>query len=215
MSVPRAGPQNFLTSHRCLLFQIIQVFDSWAHHLSPSQFAEFSLPYAEELIARVKVVHPSTPLIFHANGGTGKLHLLTKEGSSADVIGLDWGTDMQRARACLGEETVLQVGSSEDSWWSSVPVSCCALDCDWVGCFVLQGNVDPMILFGPEHSISEAVSRCIADAGGRKHILNVGHGVIQGTPEWAVELFCRLARESGQNAALRQQSPAASELVCA
>jgi uroporphyrinogen-III decarboxylase len=26
--------------------QIIQLFDSWAHHLSPAQFAEFSLPYA-------------------------------------------------------------------------------------------------------------------------------------------------------------------------
>lgn len=33
-------------------------------------------------------------------------------------------------------------------------------------------------------------------AGPKKHILNVGHGVLQGTPEESVALFCDLARES-------------------
>lgn len=27
--------------------QVLQLFDSWAHHLSPQQFQEFSLPYAQ------------------------------------------------------------------------------------------------------------------------------------------------------------------------
>lgn len=49
--------------------QVIQLFDSWAHHLNPSQFATFSLPYAEEVIQRVRIKHPDTPIIFHANGG--------------------------------------------------------------------------------------------------------------------------------------------------
>lgn len=48
---------------------MVQLFDSWAHHLSPDQFAEFSLPYAERVIAAVRAVHPSVPLIYHANGG--------------------------------------------------------------------------------------------------------------------------------------------------
>lgn len=52
-----------------MLLQVVQLFDSWAHHLSPAQFREFSLPYAQRIIAEVKVVHPNTPLIFHANGG--------------------------------------------------------------------------------------------------------------------------------------------------
>ena len=60
---------------------------------------------------------------------------------------------------------------------------------------VLQGNVDPMVLFGPEESIRAAVAACIAEAGPR-HILNVGHGVVQGTPEAAVGLFCELARQA-------------------
>jgi uroporphyrinogen-III decarboxylase len=50
--------------------QVVQLFDSWAHHLSPAQFAEFSLPYAEQIIRDVHVKYPDTPLIFHANGGT-------------------------------------------------------------------------------------------------------------------------------------------------
>ncbi len=49
--------------------QVVQLFDSWAHHLNPSQFATFSLPYAEEVIQRVRKRHPDTPIIFHANGG--------------------------------------------------------------------------------------------------------------------------------------------------
>ena len=49
--------------------QVVQLFDSWAHHLNPSQFATFSLPYAEKVIRHVQQRHPETPLIFHANGG--------------------------------------------------------------------------------------------------------------------------------------------------
>ena len=52
--------------------QVVQLFDSWAHHLSPEQFAEFSLPYAERVMAGVRARHPHVPLIFHANGGAGK-----------------------------------------------------------------------------------------------------------------------------------------------
>ncbi len=56
--------------------QVVQLFDSWAHHLNPSQFATFSLPYAEEVIQRVRKRHPDTPIIFHANGG--KLFIMFK-----------------------------------------------------------------------------------------------------------------------------------------
>ncbi len=53
--------------------------------------------------------------------GTGKLGLVGQSG--ADVVGLDWKTDMSEARQLLGRDTVL------------------------------QGNMDPMILFAPEVSL--------------------------------------------------------------
>lgn len=49
--------------------QVVQLFDSWAHHLSPEQFAEFSLPYANRIVEAVRAKYPHVPLIFHANGG--------------------------------------------------------------------------------------------------------------------------------------------------
>ena len=103
------------------------------------------------------------------HAGTGKLHQMAD--MSADVIGLDWNTDMASARETLGSTTV-------------------------------QGNVDPMVLFAPEQQIREAVQQCLVKAGPKGHILNVGHGVAQGTPEENVGLFCQLARESGKQ---RQQ----------
>ena len=150
--------------------QVVQLFDSWAHHLSPDQYSEFSLPYSERVIAAVKAARPATPLILHANGGTGKEALLAT--SKADVVGLDWSSTMAASRAAHGPSRIL------------------------------AGNVDPMELFGGDAAIEAAVTRCLveADAGGAargRHILNVGHGVAQGTPEGAVGHFCDLTRASG------------------
>ena len=191
---------------------MVQLFDSWAHHLSPTQFAEFSLPYAEQIIRDVHAKHPDVPLIFHANGGNlppgvsgrgqnaalapaayngshsyslpsapsrttcndsplaGSGKLEEMATCSADVIGLDWSVDIARSRATLGADRVV------------------------------QGNVDPMVLFGSEAVITAEVERVLSVAGPSGHILNVGHGVVQGTPEESVGLFCDLARRSGSPA---------------
>lgn len=53
----------------CHTLQIIQLFDSWAHHLSPDQFKEFSLPYANRITTALKAKYPHVPVILHANGG--------------------------------------------------------------------------------------------------------------------------------------------------
>lgn len=153
--------------------QVVQIFDSWAHHLSPAQFREFSLPHAQRIILEVKAARPDTPLIFHANGGAGKLDSMRS--CTADVIGLDWAVDLSAARQTLGSHRVT------------------------------QGNVDPMVLFGSETSIRHAVQDTLVQAGGTRHILNVGHGVLQGTPEDSVKLFCQLAHESGAVRSAKEQ----------
>jgi uroporphyrinogen-III decarboxylase len=50
-----------------------------------------------------------------------------------------------------------------------------------------------MVLYGTEANIQEAVRRCITQAKG-KHVLNLGHGVEQDTPEEAVACFVEAAR---------------------
>ncbi|CAI5934480.1 unnamed protein product [Closterium sp. NIES-64] len=147
--------------------QIIQVFDSWAHHLSPPQFAAFSLPYTNRLISRIQSARPHAPVLLQTIGSTGKLHLIA-ENCPANIVGLDWGCDMSEARRLFGEGVVL------------------------------QGNVDPMALLGPREYLREAVAECIKQGGGSRHVLNIGHGVVQNTPEEAVALFCQLAREESE-----------------
>lgn len=84
--------------------------------------------------------------------------------AGVDVIGVDWTVDMADARCRLGKH---------------VPV---------------QGNVDPSVLFGPLSAIEDAVNDCIAKAGPSGHILNLGHGVMVGTPEENVKAMFDLSK---------------------
>ena len=59
----------------------------------------------------------------------------------------------------------------------------------------ISGNVDPLVLLGPEETIRQSVRTCVSRAGGPGHILNLGHGVIQETPEAAVGIFVDEAKK--------------------
>lgn len=136
--------------------QVIQVFESWAHQLSPSGFETFAKPAAQKAISIMKERYPDVPVIYFANGGSSYLELQKDMG--CDMICLDWAVDMAQARKILGPD---------------VPVS---------------GNLDPSILFGTKEQIEQSVRECIDKAGGPGcHLLNLGHGVMQGTPEEAVK----------------------------
>jgi uroporphyrinogen decarboxylase len=138
--------------------QVIQVFESWAHQLSPDQFTKFAKPAAVKAIRIIKERHPNVPVIYFANGGSSYLEL-QRDKLGADMIAVDWSVDMRQARDILGP---------------NVPIS---------------GNIDPTVLFGSKEQIEQAVRDCIDRAGGpgNRHLLNLGHGVMQGTPEIAVQ----------------------------
>jgi uroporphyrinogen decarboxylase len=138
--------------------EVIQIFESWAHQLSPHQFQKYAKPASMKVIARIKAKHPSVPVIYFANGGSSYLELQKDLG--CDMIAVDWSVDMAQARTILGPE---------------MPIS---------------GNIDPSILkFGTQQQIEQAVRDCIDKAGGpgNRHVLNLGHGVMQGTPECNVK----------------------------
>ncbi len=59
----------------------------------------------------------------------------------------------------------------------------------------------------------EETNKVLLAAGPRGHILNVGHGVIQGTPEASVGVFCEAARQSGALFEKHGLKPAAKQLV--
>jgi len=143
--------------------QTIQFFESWAHHIGAGQFDIFAKPYADKAMAIVKAKYPDVPVIYYANGGSP--YLENQRDMVADMITLDWATDMATARQRLGADRLV------------------------------QGNVDPTMLFGSREQITEAVHQNIRDAGGKgKHLLNLGHGVLQGTPEDSVQAFVDAAK---------------------
>jgi len=84
--------------------------------------------------------------------------------SGADVVGVDWTVDLGRARERVGARVAL------------------------------QGNLDPMVLFGGETAVRAEVRRVLdafgpprRQGGGHDgHVFNLGHGIHQLTPPDAV-----------------------------
>lgn len=83
----------------------VQLFDSWAGHLSPLQFRDFVAPYLREIISRVKSA-VDVPIIYFATAGAGLLPQIGELG--ADVIGIDWRIGLGDAAKLLGSAKPLQ-----------------------------------------------------------------------------------------------------------
>lgn len=81
----------------------VQIFDTWAGVLSPSDLEEFSLRYIKYICERLET--NGTPVIVFAKG----VNDLSKLSSmKCDVIGLDWTMDIGAARSRIGAEKALQ-----------------------------------------------------------------------------------------------------------
>ncbi|HEY3018324.1 MAG TPA: uroporphyrinogen decarboxylase [Gaiellaceae bacterium] len=80
---------------------VIQVFDSWAGALSPSDYDEFVAPYSARILAAVDV-----PTI-HFGTGTATL-LQSMADAGGDVIGLDWRIPLDRGWAEVGDDRGVQ-----------------------------------------------------------------------------------------------------------
>lgn len=64
-----------------------------------------------------------------------------------------------------------------------------------VGNKSVQGNVDPAVLFASPEQVERAVRDVCEKAGPTGHILNLGHGVLVGTPEENVKVFFDAAKK--------------------
>ncbi|HVL05457.1 MAG TPA: uroporphyrinogen decarboxylase [Acidimicrobiales bacterium] len=82
----------------------VQVFDSWAGLLSPSDYRRSVLPATRKIFEGLGDL--GVPRI-HFGVGTGELLELQAE-AGADVVGVDWRVRLDRARARLGEQVSVQ-----------------------------------------------------------------------------------------------------------
>lgn len=83
--------------------QALQIFDSWAGILAPSDFATFALPYVQQIIKSLQST-TDVPLIYFANNGATLLDLSVTSG--ADVLGLDWRINIGDAIKKVGKKAV-------------------------------------------------------------------------------------------------------------
>ena len=86
--------------------------------------------------------------------GTGTTAILkAMRQAGGDVIGIDWRIPIDEAWAMVGYDRAV------------------------------QGNLDPVTLFGPISEIERRVTDILRRAAGRPgHIFNLGHGILQNTP---------------------------------
>lgn len=56
--------------------------------------------------------------------------------------------------------------------------------------------MDPVVLFSTKDAITAAVNDVLQKAGPRGHILNLGHGVLVGTPEENVAHMFEMSKQA-------------------
>jgi len=153
--------------------QAVMLFDTWGGTLADAAFHEFSLAYAKQVLSQLIREHDGriVPRILFTKGGGLWLEELATAG--ADALGIDWQTNLGRARARVGDRVAL------------------------------QGNLDPMALFAPPEAIQREVQRVLDSYGeGPGHVFNLGHGVSQHTPPEHVKVLVDAvhARSAGAHA---------------
>lgn len=128
--------------------QAVQIFDTWGGVLTPRDYKEFSLQYMAKIVDGLKRHNDGrkVPVILFTKGGGQWLEDMAATG--CDALGLDWTTDIDVARARVGDKVAL------------------------------QGNMDPSILYASPERIRQEVAIILEKYGkGSGHVFNLGHGI--------------------------------------
>lgn len=135
----------------------LQIFDSWAHSLSPTEFSLFCVPALERVVARVRAVHPQIPILFFCRNSAVFVPLFVHFPHSIG-FSIDWSVDLPYIRRLLGPDVPLQ-GNLDPSFLYSP-------------------------LKKIRQKAKELLASMAGDSG---YIFNLGHGLLPDTPEEAVQ----------------------------
>ena len=83
--------------------QVVQLFDTWAGDLTPSDYTEFAMPYTQKIF---QAIGTRVPRILYINGCATILESMARSG--ADVLSIDWRLPIDEARKRLGNTVALQ-----------------------------------------------------------------------------------------------------------
>jgi uroporphyrinogen decarboxylase len=126
----------------------LQIFESWGAAFSPADYREYVLPHLARLVESAR--GHGVPVIAFVRGNANLLEHAKDLG--ADVIGIDWGIDLDRALEVVGRDKVV------------------------------QGNLDPIALFAPRELLEAKARRIVQlGRTARGHVFNLGHGISRHT----------------------------------
>ncbi len=150
------GLAGFLGEQAAAGAAALQLFDSWVGALSEPDFRRFVLPHLRRLIQAVQA--HGVPVIYFSTGTSAYVETLFEAG--AQVLSLDWRIELGQAWARLQPLVTAE---------RPMPV--------------LQGNLDPVLLFARQDVLKPAVLDCLRQAEGHPgYIFNLGHGILPETP---------------------------------
>lgn len=151
--------------------QLIQIFDSWAGHLSPHDYDEFAAPYQKMILDKIKANYPDIPTVIYIKHSGALIERMAKTG--VDIVSLDWTVDMADGRQRI-EAGRVSAGLT--------------------GRGGVQGNLDPAILYAKHDVIKERTEEILKKAGSTGHVMNLGHGIEATTPEENAHFFIETVR---------------------
>ena len=142
--------------------QAVQIFDTWGGMLADGDFQRYSLQYTRKVVDQ---------LVRENDGEVVPSIVFTKGGGEGiseiascgcSAVGLDWTVNLTRARQAVNDRVAL------------------------------QGNMDPLALFGDEKAIRREARKVIdsfGKIGNGGHVFNLGHGINQFTPIENVQIL--------------------------
>nr|WP_287427170.1 uroporphyrinogen decarboxylase [Thermomicrobium sp.] len=141
--------------------EVVQLFDSWAGALAPAVYRDAVLPWTRRIVAAVREL--GVPVIVFSTGTAGYLDLVADTG--ADVIGVDWRIELDRAWNAIGARAIQ--GNLDPAW----------------------------LLAPAEDLRKAARDVLDRAAGRPGHIFNLGHGVLPETSPDAVAILVEFVHE--------------------
>lgn len=159
LDINARATQQYLNAQIQAGAQAVMLFDSWGGVLADGLFQQFSLAYTRQVVSGLIREHEGRQVPVIVFTKGGGLWLEEIAACGCDAMGLDWTVNLAQARQRVGNAAAL------------------------------QGNLDPMTLFGGSDAIRKEVRRTLdafgpASQGG--HVFNLGHGISQHTPPEAV-----------------------------
>ncbi len=143
----------------------LQLFDSWAGALTPTDYERRVLPHSRKVFAALEDL--DVPRVHFGVGTAELLQLFAAAGP--EVVGVDWRTHLDDARARLGDGVAL------------------------------QGNLDPAVCLAGPDVVAAQARDVLRRAGGHPgHIFNLGHGVLPDTDPGVLTALVELVHAEGR-----------------